>query len=107
MPRFLDPEDRVRNAAGFLSRGASDLPAERDDIAHALTSLTEDRPGLQTLSWADLIETLVTEGDELELWTPTVHEDLLRRVDAARKRASRTWCKPPPPERELPRLLAT
>jgi hypothetical protein len=104
--RYVDPEQRLQNAASFLGRASSDLPAQRQETTRALLALAEDRPRLLELSWADLIQTLVTEGDEIGLWTPAVRQDLENRVDAARKRANRTWFRPVPPERELPRVLA-
>jgi hypothetical protein len=104
--RYVDPEQRLQNAASFLGRASSDLPAQRQETTRALLALAEDRPRLLELSWADLIQTLVTDGDEIGLWTPAVRQDLENRVDAARKRANRTWFRPVPPERELPRVLA-
>ena len=105
--RNIDPERRLQNAASFLGRASSDLPAQRQETTRALLALAEDRPRLLELSWADLIQTPVTEGDELGLWTPAVRQDLENRVEAARWRATRTWFRPVPPERELPRVLAT
>lgn len=50
------------------------MPAQQRETTRALLALAEDRPRLLELSWADLIQTLVTEGDEIGLWTQAVHE---------------------------------
>ena len=104
--RTLTRGQRLARAIEFIGRASSVTPTQERAVIDTLTKITEHRPALLDKSWPDLLEQLVVDGSEVDLFTPEVRAQLERRIAAAIKRRDRTWTKQPPPQREQPRLAA-
>jgi hypothetical protein len=96
--RTLTPEQRLARGIDFIARAAAATPAGERVVVDTLTNLVVDRPQLLEMSWAYLLQTLVEDGADVDLWSPETRAQLDRRVAAAvRRRDFKGWT--PKPDR--------